>query len=570
LVVGGCAALGDDSEESGDALSGPPEPTTYPNPGIERATFKGFDGARITSPAAKRGLDKVFAGRGFHVALPTASLRAAERLGHIAEFARGTPERVGLDTAQRRYAAYGKLPSPPGRNAPRDTPLGTSIFERRGVELTNTNCFSCHAGTVRGQVVAGLGNHDVDQVPQLADLQKLIKAELILKADAALRPLTILREVEELNDFFANAKGTVVPTYRFAEARGDNMGPFAVWKRLSRLENPSAKGLEELDLDERTARDDLFESVILPAVDPQPWWTRKYRTTNYAWAESSAHVAAHFAFNFTTPHDDVNTNHAEHVADIADILEFAKQTTSPAFPDRLEAEKVGLGRDIFHGKTPLANGRTIDCSSCHGSYAKASGLDRVGGWTVRYPNNGVVDVGTDPAYSDIVRKFTPLAAWGSGMKEYFARAGKPEIAPQVGVPNKRGYAAPVLVGVWASAPYFHNGSVPTLYSVLNSSARPAIWSRPTDNAFAYSTVRVGLAFQELRMSDGEHKARANQLASQDVLSPERVAFRAIYNTRDYGRSNAGHTFGDGMTDDERFAVIEFLKSLSGDDMPAAQ
>ena len=40
-----------------------------------------------------------------------------------------------------------------------------------------------------------------------------------------------------------------------------------------------------------------------------------------------------------------------------------------------------------------------------------------------------------------------------------------------------GYQAPPLDGVWATAPYFHNASVPTLYAVLNSRARPRIFTR---------------------------------------------------------------------------------------------
>ena len=40
-----------------------------------------------------------------------------------------------------------------------------------------------------------------------------------------------------------------------------------------------------------------------------------------------------------------------------------------------------------------------------------------------------------------------------------------------------GYQAPPLYGVWATAPYFHNGSVPTIEEVLNSSERPQIWQR---------------------------------------------------------------------------------------------
>jgi len=37
--------------------------------------------------------------------------------------------------------------------------------------------------------------------------------------------------------------------------------------------------------------------------------------------------------------------------------------------------------------------------------------------------------------------------------------------------------------------------------------------------------------------------------------------RKIYDTTQPGRSNAGHTFGDDLTDPERMAIIEYLKTL---------
>jgi hypothetical protein len=41
---------------------------------------------------------------------------------------------------------------------------------------------------------------------------------------------------------------------------------------------------------------------------------------------------------------------------------------------------------------------------------------------------------------------------------------------------------------------------------------------------------------------------------------------ALYDTTAFGHANTGHTFGDRLSPDERRAIIEFLKSLSGPDM----
>ncbi len=55
-------------------------------------------------------------------------------------------------------------------------------------------------------------------------------------------------------------------------------------------------------------------------------------------------------------------------------------------------------------------------------------------------------------------------------------------------------------------------------------------------------------------------------AGKRFLSKEAIALSTVYDTQAYGHENAGHTFGDHLTTDERRAIIEFLKSLSGPDM----
>jgi len=53
-----------------------------------------------------------------------------------------------------------------------------------------------------------------------------------------------------------------------------------------------------------------------------------------------------------------------------------------------------------------------------------------------------------------------------------------------------GYIAPPLDVIWATAPYLHNGFVPTLSGVLNSKDRQKYWSRTFDDAYIDS-INVG-------------------------------------------------------------------------------
>ncbi len=109
-----------------------------------------------------------------------------------------------------------------------------------------------------------------------------------------------------------------------------------------------------------------------------------------------------------------------------------------------------------------------------------------------------------------------------------------------------GYVAPPLDGIWATAPYLHNGSVPTIATLLDSSKRPRYWSRSFEST-DYDAAALGWDFAELDHGQaGEPTERA------------RVK---IYDTTLQGYGNGGHTFGDDLDDGERRAVLEYLKTL---------
>ena len=114
--------------------------------------------------------------------------------------------------------------------------------------------------------------------------------------------------------------------------------------------------------------------------------------------------------------------------------------------------------------------------------------------------------------------------------------------------NHGGYQAPPLDGIWATAPYFHNASVPTIADVLDSKSRPAIFTRTfkTDED-AYDQQSVGWKITRLEPN-----------ATKRTTAHEQ---RRITNTSQPGRGNQGHTFGDKLSPDQRKAVLEYLKTL---------
>jgi cytochrome c peroxidase len=114
------------------------------------------------------------------------------------------------------------------------------------------------------------------------------------------------------------------------------------------------------------------------------------------------------------------------------------------------------------------------------------------------------------------------------------------------VADPQGYLAPPLDGVWASAPYLHNGSVPTLEDLFHSDARPTVWRRTSTDG--YDQRRVGLEVERLEELPVE------------VRNDPRER-RRYFDTRLHGKSAAGHTFPDVLDAAEKQAVLEYLKTL---------
>ncbi|MDC0666504.1 c-type cytochrome [Nannocystis radixulma] len=97
----------------------------------------------------------------------------------------------------------------------------------------------------------------------------------------------------------------------------------------------------------------------------------------------------------------------------------------------------------------------------------------------------------------------------------------------------RAYKARPLNGIWAAAPYLHNGSVPTLHDLLLP-----VDQRPRKFAvgrWEYDPKKVGY------VSDGE------------------VPF--VVDTAVVGNSNRGHEYGVTLAEADRWALVEYLKTL---------
>jgi hypothetical protein len=97
------------------------------------------------------------------------------------------------------------------------------------------------------------------------------------------------------------------------------------------------------------------------------------------------------------------------------------------------------------------------------------------------------------------------------------------------------YEARVLTGIWSAGPYLHNGSVPNLWELLKPArermTRFAVGHRDFD------PVRVGLETDS---------APGRQMFVVDPAN---------------GNGNGGHEFGTALPEADRWALIEYLKTL---------
>lgn len=101
-----------------------------------------------------------------------------------------------------------------------------------------------------------------------------------------------------------------------------------------------------------------------------------------------------------------------------------------------------------------------------------------------------------------------------------------------------GYANQPLDGIWARAPYLHNGSVPTLRDLLDApQQRPAQFYRGYD---LFDQARVGFV-------SNVAEAHGRQFFLFDTHLP--------------GNGNGGHVYGVQLPDADKNAIVEYLKTF---------
>ena len=251
--------------------------------------------------------------------------------------------------------------------------------------------------------------------------------------------------------------------------------------------------------------------IVIPEDIPALWISKKRKAHGINAMRQGGFVKHIASTSLLTLKDTAEAreiyNHSK------DVWAYIKELQPPRYPYVINQSLADKGKQIF----------LQVCSSCHGTYGKDG----------YYPNKLIPGsiIGTDSLMWKYFLKYPGYTEWFN--KSWFSAS-----TPRSFIKPQTGYVPPPLDGVWITGPYLHNGSVPTIENVLNSKTRPQYWKR-NFNKQEYDYQKLGLKYKAL----------------------QKPADKKTYNTDIPGYGNYGHYFGDKLTDAERKAVIEYLKTL---------
>jgi mono/diheme cytochrome c family protein len=101
-----------------------------------------------------------------------------------------------------------------------------------------------------------------------------------------------------------------------------------------------------------------------------------------------------------------------------------------------------------------------------------------------------------------------------------------------------GYVAETFDGLWMRGPYLHNRSVPSVGDLLKPPAQ-----------------------RSTTFYRGNNLLNSRDLGFVSDLAQEKGLHFALFDTRQPGNSNAGHLYGSDLSDQDKKAILEYLKTL---------
>ena len=395
----------------------------------------------------------------------------------------------------------------------------TAVKAPNGEIVVAPNCLECHAEIFDNKLYIGLGNSMIDftdrkklnprgaavaeKVLRHGDQQKFVAAEPFLRAMRT------------------------IGGQLYTETRGVNSADRLADLLVAHRDPQTLRWSDEPVID--------VSGKVVP-TDTPPWWLLKKKHAMFYNGFGRGDFGRFLmASNLLTVSDSSEAREVD--SHFNDVLAYIYSIKPPKYPYPINTALAKKGGVLF----------VEHCAKCHGNYnANAGPSDNrttaASGEDDEYPNLLIPEslVGTDSLLYKSNYQSPQFIEWFNS--SWFAQGDHPARLEPFD-----GYIAPPLDGIWITAPYLHNGSVPTLEAVLNSRIRPAYWSRDFDHpTYDYSSV------------GWKYTVEAGPAKAPEVST---AGAKQVYNTTLPGYGNYGHTFGDRLTETERKAVIEYLKTL---------
>jgi mono/diheme cytochrome c family protein len=370
-----------------------------------------------------------------------------------------------------------------------------TAVEVSGEILVAPNCLQCHAQVFNDSLIIGMGNTSINFAEnEKLNLKNLQRLENMLKLTAPRKlaaAAPFIEVAKTIGPYLQTAVQGVNAADRLAAVLAAHRDPVTFkWNPVATLEIPAE---------------------VIPTDVPAWWLLKKKNAMFYNGFGRGDFGRFLMASNLLTVNDTAESREVD--AHMPDVLAYLYSIQPPKFPYPVNTELAKEGELIFN----------VNCANCHGSYGEKS----------EYPNLLIPSavIQTDSLLFKSNYSNPQFVEWFN--KSWFTQG---EHAARLEPFN--GYIAPPLDGIWATAPYLHNGSVPNLEGLLNSDKRPKYWSRNFEQP-KYDYEKLGWIFQK---SDTASSAQT-------------------YNTQLRGYSNQGHYFGDRLNQKERTALLEYLKTL---------
>jgi mono/diheme cytochrome c family protein len=412
------------------------------------------------------------------------------------------------------YASLG-LVVEPGH----DRPVGVSRRRRLGIDQAGFNCAACHASSVRDapgappRIVAGMP-------AQTLDLERLVQFVLDCTLDnrltadnvrghlpkddgPSLFERTLLRFglIDRLKLTTLELRNRMAPLFA---ARVPAWGP----GRVDTF-NPYKAIQFNWHLDQ------LPDSEKIGAADFPSLWNQKPREgLHLHWdgdneSVDERNLSAALGAGVTP----VTVDHAS----ITRIRDWIWTLPPPAYPYPIDKALAAHGETIYGEQ----------CQRCHADHRFRDGIVAGGGRVGQIED--IDAVGTDPYR---LNSYTFIFA----VNQYGLYPDSPYRFSHFR--KTHGYANQPLDGIWLRGPYLHNGSVPTLRDLLEPpDRRPASFYRGYD------------------VFDREHVGFVSNVPSAEG----RTFFK--YDTSIPGNGNGGHVYGTTLSDDDKRAIVEYLKTF---------